>query len=106
MIRRDQLSLSTGEIRARRGIVFTISIRERVRIGPAPAGNIKDVADMPAFNSRRTFPEGTQEGDRVLVRAMPRRARIAHVGCEACGHPRRIICASQHRAQLSNYLHV
>lgn len=59
MIRRDQLSLSTGEIRARRGIALTISIRERVRIDPAPAGNVKDIADMPAFNSRRTFPEGT-----------------------------------------------
>lgn len=106
MIRRDQLSLSTGEIRARRGIVLIISIRERMRAGPAPAGNIQGIADMPAVNSCRTFPEGTQEGDRMLVKTMPRRARSTHVGCEACGRPLRIICASQHRAQLSNYLRV
>lgn len=50
---------------------MTISIRKRVRIGPAPAGYIQDIADMPAFNSRRNFPEGTQEGYRVLVKTMP-----------------------------------
>lgn len=93
------MSLWTGEIprpvSKGHAAEMTIHIRECVRIGPAPAGDTQDIADMPAFNSRRTFPEGTQKGDSVLVKTMLRRARITHVGCEACGHPRRIICASK-----------